>query len=466
MSDFWDAISATGFTENGAVTNTTSGSAVLDLFAMGGSMRGQKDRALKLFGKALAEDEDLALKCLFYLRDVRGGQGERQIFRDIIAEYGLSDRLMKLVPEYGRWDDLFVLPAPEYVYILKQQLESDIMSDHPSLLAKWMPSENASSPKTKALAKEIREAMGGRPREYRKMLSTIRAKLNLVETSLSKRETGSIQYPHVPSRAMMKYRKAFLRNDETRFRTFLSKVDSGEDKMNTGTLFPHEIVAKCRPSWYRLDKVDPAMETAWKALPDYTRGQRGICVADTSVSMSGTPMDMSLALSMYFAERNESIFKGKFITFSGRPTLQSIEGSTIAEKYSNFVKAKWNMNTDLQKVFDLILSSGVQHGLTDEQMPDIIYIISDMEFDSCVQFKTNYQVIDEKYKQAGYKRPTICFWNVDSRNDNVAVKKDDPNVTLVSGASPSTFSRAMSGMSPYEFMLETLNSDRYKPITK
>lgn len=452
-------------TENGATTFKSTDSKVLDLFAMGGALRKRSSEDIQnMFSRALAEDKLLAIKCLFYLRDARSGAGERRTFREgmkLFCEQYPEDaqKLVPLIPEFGRWDDLFYLEGVEIDNVIRAQLEKDILSDHPSLLGKWCPSENASSEITKTQATQLRKQLGISSKKYRWMLSTLRAKINVVERWMSQGSWNGINYSQVPSKAALRYKDAFKKHDPRGYNKYLEDVEKGKSKINTSVLFPYEIVKKART------ETDQTLELMWKNLPDYTNGnEKGIVVADTSGSMQGLPLDIAVSLAMYFAEKNEGVFKNKFITFSGEPTLQEVTGKTLNQKIRNLDKTEWTSNTDIQKVFDLILETAIEGNVKQKDLPGTIYIVSDMEFDFCASGRTNFEDIKAKYAEAGYKMPLLVFWQVDSRHNNVPVMKEEKGVILVSGASASTFKTIMKKENPYEHMLSVLNSKRYKII--
>lgn len=461
-------------TENNALTFKSTESAVLNFFSMGGALRNRSPEEIeKMFSRALAEDKLLAIKCLCYLRDCRGGQGERRTFRicsKILSNHypKETDKLLKLVPEYGRWDDLFYLDNIAIDGILKEQIKLDIASDTPSLVGKWLPSENASSKKTKELARKVRKYLGYSSKKYRKLLTSLRAKIGIVESKMSANKWKDIDYEKLPSKASMNYKDAFAKHNDKDYKEYIEAVKTGEKKINVKTLFPYEIVRRAR------DNKNDTLDVMWDSLPDYTVGnEKAIVVADVSGSMYGTPMDMSVSLAMYFAERNKGIFQNKFITFSGNPSLQEVKGKDLTQKIRNLEDADWDMNTDLQKVFDLILNTATEASVSSEDLPSTIYIISDMEFDEATTGNggwrtktsiTNFEAIKIKYEAAGYKMPTLVFWNVDSRNDNVPVTENEMGVVLVSGNSPTVFNTVMKKITPKEFMLEVLSSERYNPI--
>jgi Domain of unknown function (DUF2828) len=465
-------------TENGAATFNTTLNANLDFFAMGASLRERNEtEVILLFSKAFAEDKLLALKNLFYIRDIRGGAGERKTFRTCLK--WLADMYPSAVAanysnvvHYGRWDDLFTLKGTKVWFdilgIVKNKWFFDTTVD---LFWKWMPSNNTSSNEARKLAEEFTKHLGITPRTYRKRLSEMRKQLKIVERNMCSKEWDQINYSAVPSKASLNYSKAFLKNDHARYTQYLSDVKSGKTKINAATLYPYDIVAK---AWDHTIVSSPenaaTLDVLWNALPNYMPDDHGngLVVADVSGSMSGLPMQVSISLAMYISERNKGIFKDHFITFSGTPQLQKITGSTIFEKVSHLQRADWGMNTDLEAVFDLILRKAVSAKIPANEMPDKVYIISDMEFDVAAQNpkSTLFDLIDSNYNSAGYVRPELVFWNVNSRNNNTPVRFDQRGVCLVSGCSPSILKSLLAGEieSPQQLMLSTLNVERYERV--
>ena len=355
-----------------------------------------------------------------------------------------------------------------------------------SLLAKWMCSENVSSEQTKKNAKILREGLGLSSREYRKMLSEMRKYLDVVEVKMSAKNWSEIKYEAVPSRANLIYNNAFLRNDEERRREYLSKLEKGETKINASTLFPHDVVHKYMTGsmWNtRLKPMDATIEALWKALPDTVQGcGNTIVVADGSGSMttrvdnnSGvTALEVANALAIYFAEHSSGQFKDKYITFSERP--QFVDFSNCKSLHSKLQTALAHnevANTNIEKVFDLILTTAINNHMSQEDLPQNVLIISDMEFDSatyCYRSGSKptqrlFDVIAQKYTNAGYKIPRLVFWNVASRTGTIPVKENDLGVALVSGFSVNVAKMVMSGKTdPFECLFETLNSERYAPV--
>lgn len=492
-------------TENGAVGYRTTGKNLLDLNFVVASLRKMSDNEVsKRFMKAFYEDQILAMKWLFYARDVRGGLGERRLFRVVLADLVKSNPEMvipviNLIPEYGRYDDLWCLlddnAAADVVYqIVDSQLKRDwenMAAKKPiSLIAKWMPSINASSAKTKGYGKKLCKALKMTEREYRKALSKLRKYLDVVEVKMSDKNWSEIKYEAVPSRANLIYNSAFLRNDEARRREYLSKLEKGEAKINASTLFPHDIVHKYMTGnvWSaRLKPKDATIEALWKALPDTVQGcGNTIVVADGSGSMTTTvdnssrvtALEVANALAIYFAEHSSGQFKDKYITFSERPQFVDFSKcNTLHDKLQTALTHNECANTNIEKVFDLILTSAVNNHMFQEDLPKNILIISDMEFDSATYIRSSrsygyirpdqrlFDVIAQKYARAGYKMPRLVFWNVNSRTGTIPVKENELGVALVSGFSVNVAKMVMSGKTdPFECLLETLNSERYTPI--
>lgn len=496
----------TKLTENGAVAYKTSGKKLLDLnFAVASLRRASEAEIINKFTGAYFEDKITAIKWLFYARDCREGLSERRLFRVVMEDFSQREpqaakELIKLVPEYGRWDDLWCLLETELckdvVYLIGDQLSADdynMKNNKPiSLVSKWLPSENASSATTKRYASIIRKELGRSSREYRKMLSKMRKYIDVVECKMSAKEWNGINYEAVPSRANLIYNNAFLRNDEERRRAYLGALEKGEAKINASTLFPHDIVHK----YGRGYGVDATLEGLWKALPDTVKGcGNTIVVADGSGSMTCnvggntgvTALDVANSLAIYFAERSSGEFKDKYITFSERPQLVDFSNAknlrdklTIARQHNEVA------NTNIEAVFDLILNTAIRNKMAQEDMPANILIVSDMEFDSCATsgtpsasrnswgwYSSSYQrptttlfdTIAKKYAEHGYKLPRLVFFNVNSRTSTIPVKENDLGVALVSGFSPNTIKMIMSNkLDPYECLLEQLNTERYQAV--
>lgn len=466
------------YTENGARAFQTTKSPLLDFFALGGAVRTRSDLdKIKMFTRAYGENPEFAMKALFYFRDVRGGQGERDIFRTVIRYMAThhADALKKnlhLIPFYGRWDDLYALFGSlvevEVGDLIKKQFAEDMATPYPSLLGKWLKSENATSPKTKRLGLKTRQILGLSERQYQKSLTSLRKKINVLECLMAEKRWGEISYDKIPSQAGLRYRKAFFRNDEDRYQSFLDSLRKGEAKVNAAALFPYEISSQV-DDYPQSD--DAILNGLWSNLPDYFDGkeENSIAIVDVSGSMHGLPMDVATSLGMYIAERNWGPYHNHFITFSERPELVELQGSTFCEKIRNMRRANWDMNTNLRAVFDLILKTAIQNSLPAKDMIKKLYIISDMEFDAAdaSNKKTLYRKMKAKFEEKGYVLPTVVFWNVNARNDQFPITTDDAGTVVVSGCSPSILKNLLKkeSFNPYELMLDVLNDERYLPIT-
>ena len=480
------------FTENGAVTYATTGSDCLDLFAAIGALRRESgEEIVSRFVRAYTEDADMAMKILFFARDVRGGLGERRVFRTIfnwIAE-NEPDSVKKniaFVAEYGRYDDLLSLMGTpceaEMLSYLKQQFEADMIALETgvdvSLLAKWLPSVNASNKQTVRNAKKVAKAFGLSDAAYRKSLAALRAKIHIIENNLREKDY-TFDYAKQPSRAMLKYAKAFMRNDGDRYKEFIYKVINGEEFLHADNVMPYELVEPyldggwgLRSHMKRISAEEKQILNAtWDSLPDFGGDENAIAVIDTSGSMytaaKPSPAAVALSLGLYFAEHNKGAFKDHFIEFSARPQLIKIKGNTFADKLRYVASFNEVANTNLEGVFNAILKTAVQNRVPQEELPAKLIIISDMEFDACVDNASavNFKNAARKYAEHGYKLPGIIFWNVASRNRQHPVKQNEQGVALISGATPRIFSMVASGeLSPYKFMMEVIEGERYANI--
>jgi len=477
-----------GQTANGAFAYKSTQSAVLDLFAMGGAYRERSDNAIRtLFSKAYAENQLYALRVLFYLRDIRGGQGERRFFRVAIEHLANHHpealrKNLHLIPEYARWDDMWVLlETPlkdDVVKLVKSQLFYDLSVEHPSLLAKWLPSENASSYKTKKYAKILREGLGLTPRQYRKTLSKLREQINIVERKMSANDWHTIDYSKLPSRAGLIYRQAFLRHDEEGYKKYLEGLQNGIQKINAQTLYPYDVVLPILEKTYAYryrDQITPEeiklLEAQWNALPNYIgeKKEDSLVMCDCSGSMYFKPLSIAISLAMYIAERNKGAFHNYFMTFSSRPNLVKITGGNIVEKVMNIAKHNFIESTNIEKALKVILDTAVKNNLPKDQMVKKLYIVSDMQFDMATEGASVhiFKRMKQKFEEAGYDFPHIVFWNVNAFETNTQFTMNDVGVQLVSGSSPSVLRYLLEtdSKTPYELMLEVINSERYSAIT-
>lgn len=475
------------FTENGALTNKSTLNYVLDFFGAAGAIRSRSEQdVINLFTRAFSQDKLLALKTLFYLRDVREGQGERKTFRTLINYLGnnYADVVRKNLDNvsfFGRYDDLYSLvgtPLEKEVFALfavqlKEDLKNMRKGESVSLLAKWLKSENTSSAESRNLGRKTREALELSPKRYRKILSALRKHIDVLEVKMCSGEWASINFEHVPSKASLNYRKAFGKHDQTRYAAYLESVKKGEKKMNASAIYPYEILRSIVKHGVPPPQEALQADLQWKSMPNWLEGNdhRGIVIADVSGSMFTNdmlPILVSVSLAMYFAERNVGPFKDFWMNFSSSPTFQKLVGNTLLEKWNNMDKNNWAGSTDLQSAFNLILSTAVSNHVAQKDMPQLLLIVSDMEFNGACSgnSKTNFQVMKEKFEKNGYKLPQVVWWNVASRNDNFPIRVDDTGTALVSGCSPSIFKSILSGKeyNPMQMVYDTVNAERYNRV--
>lgn len=483
-------------TLNGAKTHGSTGDACLDFFAVAGGMRYRSPvDQINLFDRAYIETPDLAMKLLFHLRDIRGGMGERKLFRTLLRHVAFTwpesaRKNVAYIAEFGRWDDLLCLlktPAEkEAVDVIQKQLTQDREAlerrrageenAHISLLAKWLPSDNASSPRTRRTAARLINALGMKQGEYRTLVTALRARIGLVERSLTAKRPEKINYEAVPAQAILKYRSAFIKNDSSRFTEYLLGVDSGEKQMHTETLFPYEVLRPFfKNNWFQaLPDGTDVLEQLWKLLPGAVGDANAISVVDTSGSMycrwntkGPVPALISQAMGLYCAERCSGIFHNHLITFETRPHLAEIHGASLGDKLRYLSTLSWGGSTNLEAVFNLILETAVKYDAPQDELPKVIYIFSDMEFNCCMRNadKTVYENARELFEAFGYQMPAVVFHNVNSWQMQTPVTAHTHGTALSSGAATHTMSHKFDGnITPMAHMLRVLGSRRYAMI--
>jgi hypothetical protein len=462
-------------TKNGMTTSSSSLNECVNLFFSIGAMRGKSStKVIELFSKAFNENPRTAMRILFWSRDVREGAGERQIFKDIMSYLAENHpEVVKvnldLIPEYGRWDDVQVL--------FGTSLEDDVITllvqglkDANGLAAKWMPRKGL-------VFNKVRKALKVTPKELRKLIVSLS---NTVEQKMCSKRWTEIEYPKTPSLAMSRYTKAFGRNDGERFSEFIESLKKGEVKVNAGALYPYDVTKNLR-----FGNKDLANEQ-WKALPNWMEGSKELILpmVDVSGSMSctvgGNPnltcMEVAISLGMYISERNEGSFKDMFMTFSSKPQIHKLLGP-LSDRYNQLTRADWGMSTNLEAAFKKILDQAVRFNISQDEMPSKVLILSDMEFDSATgsgwRSESDWnlsamEMVDEMFTNAGYVRPGIIFWNLHSNGGNFPASFDETGTALISGFSPSILKSVLSNpdsLTPVNIMNETVNSERYEPVT-
>lgn len=470
-------------TINGAVAYETTQNAVLDFFAESSALRNANEsRIIKLFENSYLENPLLTLKCLFYTRDIRGGQGERRIFKILLTHLAntrpsIVKANLNIISEYGRYDDyLCLLDTPlkkDVLNLIKNQLEKDIVSKHPSLLAKWIPNCDTTSLKSRHYAHQIRCGLGMKEKEYRKMLSSLREKIKVTERLITANRWSELQLDKLTANNYLKYDNAFRNHIQEKWSEYIYNVQNGNSSIKSATLYPYNIINKLRET----DKKDSLTlyEEIWNALPDYTNGQieNALCMVDVSGSMyvgvsgSVTALDVAISLGLYISERVQGVFNNHFMTFSSKPEIVKIKGNTLKEKIVNMSNADWGMNTNLGKAFQLILDTAKRNNTPKEDMPKKLIIISDMQFDSACRNreKTIFESFKEEFEENGYDMPTVVFWNVNSTKTAFQVSEEYKNVLLCSGCSPVILKGVLKYTNPMELVLDTLNNPRYDLVT-
>lgn len=439
----------------------------LDVFTML-SRYNSDEEIIRLFNNALKENEDLALANLLYVLDIRGGKGERRIFKTIFKELCINNplsalRVLPFISELGRYDYVLVgLDTPikdEVLSLIKKQLDTDLKSDHPSLLAKWLPSHRTHNVNS-VIAKKVMGGLIMSEKEYRKTLSELRNKLNIVEKNLTDKKYENIDFSKVPTKAMLKYTNAYMNRMSEKYSEYKSKVKTGETKINTEGLFAYEIVKNLL---WGSNADDELYDLMWNNQKNVLKDcdTNVLVMADTSGSMTcygGIPYATSVGLALYTAERNTGIFNNHFITFSDKPYLCEIKGKTIKEKVYNI--PCYVANTDIDKAFELILNSAKDNNLDQKELPSYLLIISDMEFDQgvCSKNGTNLNGWKQAFEEKGYKLPKVIFWNVAGRTDSVTATKFDNDVAMVSGFSTNILENLLTleNYTPNNIMLEKL----------
>ena len=465
MDAFLEALSTKNArTANGAITNSTSLNKCLDFFSIAGNPR----ENIESFEAAFGEDPQLAMRILFWSRDSRGGAGARRNFITVMRKLQLErpavfSKVFWFIPKFGYWKDVYHLkPTPEIIKFIAENL---VAEDNHSLCAKYCPRKGE-------WFYHLRKILKMSPSEFRHFIVS---KTQVVENFMCANEWNSIKYEEVPSVAGLRYKNTFIKHDGERYNQYIQSVLKGENKINSSVLYPNDIYHNYTHQSNGATSAD-AIKAMWDSLPNFMEDckDRILPICDVSGSMTGTPMEVSVALGCYISERNEGPFKDAFITFSESPELQILSGDIIS-RFSQLRSAKWGMNTNLQAVFDLILRRAQETHMPQELMPTKILIISDMHFDTACGYgwfnsspePTNFEAIKAKYASTGYEMPGIIFWNVNGDAGNVPATMRDQNIGLVSGYSPSILTSVLQAkvLSPIELMLNTVNAARYSVIS-
>lgn len=499
MNQLAEAIKNATTTENGHYAVKSTGSAVLDLYGQVGALRGMDftSRVKPLFDRALAEDKLLTAKTMFYARDIRGGTGERQLFRDMLRYAAVHcPEIIRpniaLIPEFGRWDDLYTLvgtplenEAFDFIdFQLAEDIEAYRTGKPVSLLAKWLKSNNTSSKESRRLAQLTARHLELTDRQYRLLLAKLRSRINIVESQMSANKWPEIKYDKIPSRAGLIYRGAFKRHDEERYAEYIAAVCRGEKKINAAGNTPQDLVHVYFANGYwklgpGFTAEDPTVEAMWKNLPDFVGTDENIlCMVDVSGSMMGRPIEVSTGLGIYFAQRNRGAFHNIFMTFESHPEFVTLEDDvSLLENLRTTIHAPWGGSTDLDRACRHLLTFAKANNVPDADMPRRLIIISDMEINEATNgygsrsasVTLHVDELRQQYADARYTMPQLIYWNVQARDNHFQTKSSTPGVMLASGSSPAVFEALIAmkdlEVTPYSAMLGVLNGERYSPIT-
>lgn len=451
-------------TYNDMKTLQSSTDPIVDLFFLIGASRNKN--ITPEFEKAFQHDREKALRILLWARDIREGAGERQTFKLIlkhIAQFHPDEieHLIPYIPEFGRWDDLLVLvelDSPIREFTIKTIINA-IINKRDALCAKWMPRQGK-------LAKTLQEYANMSPKTWRKTLVEL---TKVVETLMCANKWNEIEFGKLPSIASARYQKAFGRHAHEQYTQYIEALKKGEDKINASAIYPYQVIQSIKSGNYDVAKAQ------WEALPNYTQNALLLPMVDVSGSMAGvslgkstTALDVAVSLGLYLSDKNKGPFKDAFLTFSGNSTLQILKGDIIA-KCNQLQKAEWGMNTNLHRALETVLHIATYNKLPGEDMPQYILILSDMEFDSCINFDdTAFEMINRKFKAANYNMPNIIFWNLRGRSGNCPVSFKENGTALVSGFSPSILRSILKAelITPLDIMLQTIMVERYDVVVK
>lgn len=462
-------------TKNGSPALKSSTNPIVDMFYGVGSCQDQQ-RIVELFEKAYHEDQDLAIRVMLYVRDIRGGMGMRQAFRTILTHMAnkmpkVAMNLIPLVPKFGRWDDLYALfgtPLEQHaVFYWGYHLTKG-----DKLASKWAPRVKSSN---KDKAKKITKMLGLTPKEYRKLVA---GNTEVVETLMSDHKWDDINFNTIPSVASARYQKAFMTRVEDRYTKYRDALINGEKgtKINAGAIFPHTVISACKHG------EESIAEAQWKSLPDYMKDCKYniLPMVDVSGSMgvdiSGntTALEVAIALGIYTSERTAGEFKDKFITFDSTPTFVDLSGLSLATKVTRMDNSPWGMSTNFNKAFHMILDVAVANNVPQTDMPEIMIVFSDMQFDRAeagyrgyaqsATPSTNHEQLKLSYESAGYVKPIIVYWNL-AGDPTVPVTSDEFGTIMISGFSPAVMSAVLSmnldDISPISLVKHAVCGERY-----
>lgn len=537
----WSRDQGRAFTQNGAPSYETTGDARLDLFGKV-CRDTPIELLHVLLERSWKVDPLDTLRIIFHLRDCRsdataGGKGEREQFYRAItwlslarsdvtgpSKFGIDivGRNLEHIPFYGSYKDyLHFLDVPqipsfwgiiqknaaeslrtEMLRLFAAQLRKDLRSIENgkpfeiSLAAKYAPTEGCHHDKTYKAVSLFCKQLEVSKESYRKnIIGPLRRQLDqnsiLLERHLTNNVSDweSINFSKIPSLALKKYKKALQRHQPERYNEWTRHVSEGTATMNTGRLMPYEMVAPYAISEHGTCPADDTIEAQWISYITNARKNlkapfRALAVVDTSGSMYSTsgkgpkPIHVALSLGLLIAELTTGPFQGRFFTFSSNPVLQTIGGATLRNKIAGMKTASWGQSTDFNKTFRTLLNEAVENSTPAENMPETIFVFSDMQFDvasgensvytsSPLAPRTNFEVLKILYEEKGYTLPRLVFWNLSGSYRDFPVPENGSNVTYVGGFSADILNAILENgnLTPVDLMLRVIRSERYQRIT-
>lgn len=463
-------------TANGANTYDSSNNGFLDFFYEAGNARTKDEEDIyTLVENSKVCDKENTVRLVGYMRDVRNGLGERKGFRlamKYLITNGLNVKPKKLFDwcmEYGRADDYFEVvyssykgeELKEFTEVIKKALAKDVKAKAPTLLAKWLPSINASSKETRDKAKVLCKCLDMTEKDYRKTLSGIRKKIKLIETFLTNKDY-TFEYSSIPSLAMLKYRMAFTRNDGKRYNEYIKAVNSGDKKMNMKVSEPKDIYKL----WKQTHKANDLVEAAWKSLKQQDLTDvKFLPVLDTSASMWGVPEEIGTSLAVYFSEKLPKPYKDKVVTFSRKARYFDLSKfNTVCKKFNHLHENSIVEDTNIESVLHLVFKTAKDNGLTDDDIPTLLFL-SDMQFNRGIDDMNNcsyHQAFRHIAQSYGYELPRIVYWNINAYEyKNSPVRHDEQGVVMLSGSSTNAIQALYNiNQTPLETALATVQNSK------
>jgi len=455
-------------TENGAIALKSTSNVIVDFFSM--FLRGIDTNLMSDYlEKCWETDPRKTVAIIFNARDREEGKKEKNISNRAMIWLRRNKKntylknIHKYVTKYGCWKDITYIAIKNPINnhlelnLITNQLKIDYQNlttgknNEVSLCAKWCSSERDKNDKEFGMASKIAEELfpneANKMEKYRKdVIVPLRKQISIVEHFMSDNRWTQIQYDKVPAVASKRFRKAFMKHDPDGYNDFLQKVARGEKKIKITGLLPHELVRYYLKS--NVTSPDETIELQWKTLVEATKNlgtlNNILPIVDVSGSMYDihnnlSPIYVSIALGILIAECNTGPLHRKVVSFHAEPSIFSIEGDTLFEQVNNLSRISAGLNTNFEAVFDLLLNAAELFDIKQENMPDTVVVLSDMQYDEAsnnVSENTLHNSIITKYETKGYKSPKFIYWNLSSQhNETFPVKSVTDNVAIISGFS-------------------------------